>query len=152
VYWGGANAVSWATNNGWYIDFPVTGERSSPDPSLGLGPLVFTAKPQTTSTDPCGAGAVNNATSYVLLPQATTPRVRGQRRQQRDRYLAGVWAFHAPVLVKLADGSVRALIRRPHLPRPPAPTMGATVNLKAPITQTLIGNVRRVSWRELNGM
>jgi type IV pilus assembly protein PilY1 len=35
------NNVNWASSNGWYIDFPNTGERVNIDPQLALGTLLI---------------------------------------------------------------------------------------------------------------
>jgi type IV pilus assembly protein PilY1 len=49
-----ANAVNWATKNGWYLDLPTSGERLVVDPVLRFGRAVFvTLIP---NPDPCSSG------------------------------------------------------------------------------------------------
>jgi type IV pilus assembly protein PilY1 len=152
VYTSSNNTVNWTTNNGWFIDFPNSGERSVTDPSLGLGTLAFTTiKPIVTTSDPCGSGAVNNAQSYLYyLNYLTGAAVTGANSVIGISLGAGLAT--RPVLVKMADGSVRALIRQASGALGSGTDMGFTNNFTAPITPSIAGTVRRVSWRELNGM
>lgn len=49
-----ANAIDWTTNDGWYIDMPVAGERVINDAALTRGRVVFPSlRLETQSTDPC---------------------------------------------------------------------------------------------------
>jgi type IV pilus assembly protein PilY1 len=49
-----SNAVDWATNKGWFVDLPQSGERVNVDPSLQVGTLIISSNVPTTSS--CNAG------------------------------------------------------------------------------------------------
>ena len=95
-------AVDWSVKNGWWVDFPATGERANTDPQIELGTLGFTTNvptssacvdgysfrwflnyktgaPITTSTDPSNAvvaiksaSAMSNGVVNVVLPDGAS--------------------------------------------------------------------------------
>lgn len=142
------NAVNWSSNNGWFMDFVVGGERSSTDPALGLGSLVFTTiKPNTTSADPCGEGAGDNSGSNVyMLDYLSGASLPGQSNV--GGISLGLGIATRPVLIKDQDGSVRALIRQPG--GTTGTDQGRTTVIKVK-TKGGASGLRRISWRELNG-
>lgn len=143
-----SNAVNWNTNNGWFLDFVVGGERASTDPSLGLGTLVFTTiKPNVISADPCGGGGTDTSSSNVyFLDYLTGSALPGQNNVVG--LSLGLGVATRPVLVKQADGTVQALIRQPG--GTTGTDQGRTTVLKVK-TKGGSGGMRRVSWRELSG-
>ena len=141
-----SNAVDWTVNNGWYIDFLTGGERSSTDPTLGLGSLLFTTiRPQTSSVNACGAPG-NPASFLYVLNYLTGAAVVGANTVTGVSLGAGL--VTRPVLIELADGSVRALIRSANAVAT-GTDMGATSILSPTINAPSSANLRRVSWREL---
>ncbi|MEP7155318.1 MAG: PilC/PilY family type IV pilus protein [Betaproteobacteria bacterium] len=54
------NAVDWATNKGWFVDLPQSGERVNVDPTLQVGTLIVSTNvPSTTSCTAGGFGYLN---------------------------------------------------------------------------------------------
>jgi len=47
------NAIDWESQRGWFMDLPETGERSTSNPQLNSGRLIFVTNTPTTSTDQC---------------------------------------------------------------------------------------------------
>jgi len=116
---------------GWYIDFPVAGERVSTDPQLALGALVFT------SNVPSLENCVPGGSSYFnVLDYRTGGKIEGT---SWSSVFLGQALASRPVLMRLGSGEVIVVIRMSDTttrtePLPPPPAMPA---------------VRRVSWREL---
>lgn len=55
-----SNSVDWATDRGWFIDFPENGERQHVDGQLALGTLIVpTTVPSNTVCEPGGHGWLN---------------------------------------------------------------------------------------------
>lgn len=50
--------VDWDVKDGWYVDFPNSGERSVTDPVLALGTITLTTNIPTTA-DPCSGGGIS---------------------------------------------------------------------------------------------
>ncbi len=83
------NTVDWATQKGWYVDLPNSGERVNVDPSLQVGTLVVASN--IPSTDPCTAGgygylnqfdfktgkAVETAANLAVSQKITTSQIAG---------------------------------------------------------------------------
>ncbi|MBK7472044.1 MAG: hypothetical protein IPI73_16990 [Betaproteobacteria bacterium] len=143
------NAVDWATNNGWYVDFLTGGERSTTNPSLQLGTLLFTTiTPLASSANACGDENGTAASFLYALDFATGGALQGSAGAVSGISLGSGLAT-APVFVKLEDGSVRAIIRvsggpvsgtdMGYTPPPPIP----------PIAPPPTSNLRRITWREL---
>lgn len=157
------SGVNWTTNGGWYVDFLTPGERANTDPALALGTLAFTTNtPNNTSVEPCGEpGADTSAAWFYALdyksggPVTTSDGVVA-------RSLGNVIATR-PVLVRLPDGTVMALIRTSGGSStgggsgggsgtagyfPGSKEDGQTKVLKPPVNPSG-GSSRRVSWREI---
>lgn len=155
-------SVNLSSDNGWFIDFLTAGERSSTDPALGLGSLVFTTiTPQTTSASACGAASTDATSSFVYaLNYLTGASVTGAEGVGGVSLGNGIAT--RPVLVKLPNGTVKMLIRvsgsGSNIPDSTAGGSGtgaatgtdeSTVVITPPIDTTNTGQTRRVSWREL---
>lgn len=155
------NAVDWATKNGWYIDFLTPGERASTDPSLALGTLAFTTiTPNNATATPCGQQSADTTASfYYTLDHWTGGALPGMSGVVATS-LGNVIATR-PVLIRLPDGSVLALIRVSGGASgggasgsgasgyyPGGKDDSATTVKKTPTAPTG-GASRRVSWREL---
>ena len=143
-----SNAVDWSVDNGWYIDFLTGGERSSSDPTLGLGSLLFTTiRPQSSSVSACGApGADTSASFLYVLNYLTGAAVVGANTVTGVSLGSGL--VTRPVMIELSDGSVRALIRLANN-TPNGTDMGSTTIRTPPINAPSSASLRRVSWREL---
>ncbi|WP_161603769.1 pilus assembly protein [Noviherbaspirillum massiliense] len=142
------NPVDWGINNGWYMDFLVPGERSSSDPSLGLGTLLFTTiTPQSSSMSACGATAANSSGSFVYaLDYLTGGPVEGSSGVVGINL--GSSLVTRPVLIEQADGTVRALIRTSS-GASSGTDLGGTVVITPPVKPSIGSGTRRVSWRVL---
>jgi type IV pilus assembly protein PilY1 len=142
-----SNAVNWTTNNGWYVDFVTGGERSSTDPSLGLGTLLFTTiTPNNASASACGTASTDTSASFVYaLDYLTGGAVTGSGTVSAVSLGSGIAT--RPVLIRQSDGTVRALIRTSG-GAGAGTDMGSTV-VVAPTINPTSSNSRRVSWREL---
>jgi len=154
-------AVNWTTNSGWYVDFLTPGERANTDPALALGTLAFTTNtPNNASVEPCGD--VNPDTSaawFYALDYKTGGPVytsNGVVAQSLGNVIAT-----RPVLIRLPDGTVMALIRTSGSGStggssdggaagyyPGSKEDGQTIVKKPPISPSG-GSSRRVSWREI---
>ena len=138
---GTSNSVDLATKNGWYINFPATGdtpatvEISNTDPSLALGTLTFT-----TNVPNGSACSVGGYSFEYFLDYRTGGSVASS---SYPTLTAGVLLGQAiatrPVVVRLPNGVVVSLVKL-------SDTSTAVRNVPTP------GNVlgaRRVSWHEL---
>jgi type IV pilus assembly protein PilY1 len=128
-----SKTVNFATNAGWFIDLPDSGERANTDPSLAFGTLGFTTNVPNNSA--CTAGGYSYR--YVLdyrtgAPVSTsTTGVSGIR-------LGNALATRG-VFVRLPNNTVVQLTRL---------SDGTTMTTNVPIGAGT-GGVRRISWREL---
>jgi len=129
---GSTNAVNFATQKGWFVDLPGSGERANTDPQLALGTLAIT----TNVLDPsaCTVGG----TSFINYFDYRTGQPISTAYGLASVYLDAALATRV-VLVKFQDGSVRGIVRLSNnstgtLPTPLPPNPTAT---------------RRTSWREL---
>ena len=151
-----SNAVDWTVSNGWYIDFLTGGERSSSDPTLGLGSLLFTTiRPQSSSVSACGAPGTDTSASFLyVLNYLTGGAVVGANTVTGVSLGSGL--VTRPVMIELTDGSVRALIRASTGGSAGSVTAGSTATdlgntlvVTPTVNLSSSGNLRRVSWREL---
>ena len=145
---GSKNTVNWDTASGFYVDFLTGGERSSTDPTLGLGTLLFTTvTPQVSSVSACGAEGPDTSASYVYaLDYLTGAAVIGANNVVGMSL--GVGMVTRPILVAQSDGTVRALIRA-SMGGGNGVDLGTTLVRTPPVKPPSAGGVRRVSWREL---
>jgi type IV pilus assembly protein PilY1 len=67
------NPINWATDDGWRLDLPESGERSVVDPVLRFGRAVFVTL--TPNADPCSAGGSSwiMEIDYLTGGQVSTP-------------------------------------------------------------------------------
>ena len=125
--------VNLATQNGWYIDLPDSGERANTDPTLALGTLGFTTNIPNTSA--CTAGGY----SYrYLLDYRTGAPVSTSTTGVSAIKLGNAMATRG-VFVRLPNNTVVQLTRM---------STGDTMTTNVPIG-TAGGPTRRISWREL---
>lgn len=105
------NNVDWATKNGWYVDFLTAGERGNTDPSLVQGTLAFTTNtPNQASAQPCGAQAEDTSAAWFYSLNYTNGGPVSGYDNVISISLGNVIATR-PVIVRLPDGTVLALIR-----------------------------------------
>lgn len=133
---GSSLGVNFATNNGWFVDLPVTGERSTTDPQLALGTLAVTTNILNSSA--CSAGGSSYVNFFDYRTGAAISTASGLVSFFLGDPLHPALATR-PVQLRFADGTVRSLIRmsdgtwqEPLTPIPPSPN-----------------GLRRTSWREL---
>ena len=139
------NPVNWATQNGWYVDFPGSGERVNTDPSLGLGTLVFTTNlpvPPATDYDPC----VPDPKGFIYaLDYRTGSSFQGE--------FGGVslpqGSLTRPVLVRMPDGSLRSMTRVSSGMPPSSGGLGGSTDVRSPPVAPRQNTLRRLSWRAL---
>jgi len=128
-----SKTVNFATNNGWYINLPDSGERANTDPVLALGTLGWTSN--VPNTDACTAGgysysyAVNYCTGAPVSTSTT-----GVSSVKLGNALAT-----RGVYVRLPNNTVVQLTRL---------SDGTTMTTDVPIGSG-VAPVRRISWREL---
>jgi type IV pilus assembly protein PilY1 len=116
---------------GWYVDFPVSGERISTDPQLAFGALVFT------SNVPSLENCVPGGSSYFnVLDYRTGGLLEGM---SWSSHFLGKALSSRVVLVRLETGEVKAVIRM-------SDATTHTESVPAPLATPA---VRRMSWREL---
>ncbi len=126
------NAVDFNTHDGWYIDFPVFGERVNTEMRLQLGTLAFNTNTPTVGA--CRPVGVSFAYYLDYRSGAAVEGTDGLAARRLGDYLSA-----SPSIVRLLDGTIRALVRTD------APS---TVSTPVPTAATPL-DTRRVSWREL---
>ncbi|MBK9609064.1 MAG: PQQ-binding-like beta-propeller repeat protein [Betaproteobacteria bacterium] len=140
-------AVDWTTNNGWYVDFLTGGERAATNPALQLGTLLFTTiTPVSNNANACGLSSGTADSFIYALDYATGGAVQGSGGVSGVSLGSGFAT--APIFVKLADGSVTALIRVSD-GAGTGTDLGSTRRWDPPIPPRPQGTLRRISWREL---
>lgn len=147
-----SNPVDWTSNKGWYMDFLGAGERASTDPSLGLGTLLFTTNlPSLTSGNVCGDPSTSGAKSFLYSLNYKTGGAVTNASGVAGVSL-GDGAVTRPVMILMADGTVRALTRVSNglsSGDSNSTDQGQTVITTPPIDKGAGSGLRRVSWREL---
>lgn len=147
-----SNPVDWTSNKGWYMDFLGAGERASTDPSLGLGTLLFTTNlPSLTSGSVCGDPSTSGAKSFLYSLNYKTGGAVTNASGVAGVSL-GDGAVTRPVMILMADGTVRALTRVSNglsSGDSNSTDQGQTVITTPPIDKGAGSGLRRVSWREL---
>lgn len=155
------NPVNLATDNGWYVDFPDTGERSTTDPMLVLGTLAFTTSiPNTSGCAVGGYGfiyflnAKTGASVYASIVSTsssgtgtsggtgTTGTGTGTGTVTKENIVGYQLGNAIPTrvqIVRLPDGTFIAQVM---LSNGTIITLPANINIGG-------GATRRVSWREL---
>ncbi len=128
-----SNTVNFATNNGWYVNLPDSGERANTDPNLALGTLGFTTNVPNTSA--CTAGGYSYR--YVLDYRTGAP-VSTSTTGVSAIKLGNALSTRG-VFVRLPNNTVVQLTRL---------SDGTTMTTNVPIGAG-VAPVRRVSWREL---
>lgn len=127
------NTMNFATNSGWYIDLPDSGERASTDPTLKLGTLGFTTNVPSVSS--CTVGGY----SYTyFFDYRTGAPVSTSTTNVLSVKLGNALATR-PVYVRLPNNTVVQLIRL---------SDGTTMTTNVPIGAGSVAT-RRVSRREL---
>jgi len=128
-----SNAVDWATNKGWYVDLPDSGERANVDPALQLGTLIVPSN--VPSTDTCTAGGY----SWVnYLDYKSGSYVTGATANMTSTKIGSALVVGINVM-QLPGGSVKTNITTNDNQR---------LTQETPVSPPSITG-RRVSWREL---
>ncbi|MFT3963859.1 pilus assembly protein [Propionivibrio sp.] len=125
------NAVDWASNIGWFLDLPDSGERANTDPTLALGTLVFTTNIPNSSA--CTIGGE----SWIYYLDYTSGSYVGETTYVGQK-LGNELSTRAELVI-LPSGSVVSLTRL---------SGGSTVTSSVPVSSGS-GSVRRILWREL---
>jgi len=135
-----SNAVSFSTNNGWYVNFAGSGERDNTDPSLALGTVIFNTNiPSSTA---CTAGG----TSYAYFLNYLTGGALSSAGNVVGVSQGNVLTTNASVFETSSGGagstagSIRALECHSN----------GTCGVLTPPQPPSSSNTRRVSWRETN--
>ena len=132
------NTVSFAQDNGWFIDFPDTGERASSastDPQLIWGTLLFTTSiPSATA---CTAGG-SSVMYYVNYADGGAIAISGSTNTVVGRASGNAFASR-PTVVRLPNGQFRSLVTQ---------SDNTQVNTPMPLGMSDL-SVRRISWHEL---
>jgi type IV pilus assembly protein PilY1 len=128
-----SNVVNFASDNGWFLDLPDSGERANTDPTLGLGTLGFT-----TNVPNSSACTVGGYSYRYFLDYRTGAAVSTSTTKVVAAKLGNALATR-PVYVRLPNNTIVELTRL---------SDGTTVTSNVPIGNAA-GATRRVSWREL---
>lgn len=128
--------VNFAINNGWFVDLPLVGERSTTDPQLTLGTLAVTTNILNPSA--CSAGGSSYVNFFDYRTGSAVSTAGGLVSVFLGDPLHPALATRSAPL-RFADGTLRSYIRMSDgsLQNPLEPT--------ADVARTL----RRTSWREL---
>lgn len=127
--------VDYTSKWGWYVDLPCTGERINTAPVLAQGVLYFTSN--IPNNDPCSPGgsswsnALDAKDGYDATPLNSSTKVASE-------FLGNVLASR-PILIQLADGSVKVLIR----------TSDANTVTKTGKNPGASNTLRRQTWKEI---
>ncbi|NMQ27460.1 hypothetical protein E4Q23_06630 [Candidatus Accumulibacter phosphatis] len=125
-------AVDFNSNDGWYVDFPVLGERINTDLRLQLGTLAFN-----TNTPTTGACVPVGVSYAYFLDYRSGGAVEGTDGLVGTKL--GDFLSTSPSVIRLEDGTIRELIRT---------DTPDTISAPVPTAPTPL-DTRRVSWREL---
>lgn len=126
------HAVDYASKNGWYIDFPIAGERANVDPSLVLGTLTVNTNVPDSSA--CSIGGYSYINYFDYCSGGAVPTANDIISVKLGEALAT-----RPVVLALPNKTLVSLTRLAD---------GTTVVKKQP-PPNISGTLRRVSWREL---
>ncbi len=99
------NPVDYATQNGWYIDFPTTGERVNTDPTIALGALIFT------TNIPSGVVCQPGGSSWEYFINLKTGGLVDYSTVGYSGVFLGNALASRPVLIQLPSGKVVSLVR-----------------------------------------
>lgn len=124
--------VDYASKNGWYIDFPIAGERANVDPSLVLGTLTVNTNVPDSSA--CSIGGYSYINYFDYCSGGAVPTANDIISVKLGEALAT-----RPVVLALPNKTLVSLTRLAD---------GTTVVKKQP-PPNISGTLRRVSWREL---
>ena len=128
-----SNAVDWATNKGWYVDLPDTGERVNVDPVLQLGTLIVPSN--VPSGDTCtagGSGWIN------FLDYKSGSYVAGATANMSSTKIGASLVVGVNV-VQLPGGAVKTIVTTAD---------NQQLTQETPVSPPSVSG-QRVSWREL---
>ncbi len=129
---GTSNSVNLATNGGWYVDLPVSSERSTSDPQLALGTLVVTTNIVESST--CTAGGYSFINFFDYRSGAPISTAEGVASA-----LLGNALSTRPTVVRLPSGKIISITR----------LFDDSTSVRQVPVPPGAGATRRLSWREL---
>jgi type IV pilus assembly protein PilY1 len=141
---GSNNPVSFSTQNGWYINFPDSGERDNTDPILALGTLGFTTNTPSTA-NACSVGGYSyswflNYSTGAAVSTSTTGVISVELGSHNSGGGINSSAFgNSPTYYTLPNGTVMELTT--------LSSGGSSLN--QPPVSGGGGSTRRTSWREL---
>jgi len=127
-----SNAVNFATDDGWYVDFPDTGERGNTDPALALGTLAIVTN--VPNANACTAGGFSFEYFFDYRTGSAISTSNGIVGVFLGNYLST-----RAVLIKLPNNTVVGITRG---------SDNSTDATNVPIG-SVPGATRRISWREL---
>ena len=129
---GTGNTVNLASDSGWFVDLPVTSERSTNDPQLALGTLVVTTNVVETSA--CTAGGYSYINFFDYRSGAPVSTADGVVSALLGNALAT-----RPTVVRLPSGKIISITR----------LFDDTTAVRQVPVPPGAGTTRRLSWREL---
>lgn len=129
---GSGNNVNLAVNGGWFVDLPVTSERSTNDPQLALGTLVVTTNVVESSA--CTAGGFSYINFFDYRSGAPVSTANGVASALLGNALAT-----RPTVVRLPSGKIISITR----------LFDDTTTVRQVPVPPVTGVTRRLSWREL---
>lgn len=143
------NAVNWDSKGGWFVDFPIPGERLFTDPSLGIGTLVFTTNIPTTA-DPCSGGGLSwlYELDWKNGGCINTSDKTASGACIASEFLANEFATR-PVPVQLPNGKVVELIQINTGDLDSGPNESISSVVVQPLKKEMQFLGRRAGWREI---
>jgi type IV pilus assembly protein PilY1 len=133
------NVVNLASDNGWYLNYPDSGERDNTDPTLGLATLAFNTNVPSDSSCVIGGFSFRYFVNFCTgAPIGAVGTGTGATSGVVSVRLGNALATR-PVLVRLPSNAIVELTRL---------SDGTTVTSDVPIGPG-VALTRRVSWREL---
>ncbi len=129
---GTSSGVNLSTNAGWFVDLPVTSERSTSDPQLALGTLVVTTNVVESST--CTAGGYSFINFFDYRSGAPVSTANGVVSALLGNALAT-----RPTVVRLPSGKIVSITR----------LFDDSTSVRQVPVPPGTGATRRLSWREL---
>ncbi len=143
------NAVARAnylqTQDGWYLDLPLTGERANTNPTLNFGVLSFTSN--IPDDEPCNIYGGTSWLNYVDYRDGGGVSLSTGATSATRELLGSFIATRITVLVT-AQGNAVAVGVKSGVPGG-APGSGAPANLAFDKTLPKAGTTGRVMWRQL---
>ena len=133
-----ANAVNFATENGWFFDLVTTSERANTDLAIGLGALVINTNVPSVEACEVGGSSYQYDLNYLTGSAIGATSSSSLANRVVGKQLANQLAS-SPILLVTASGKLVAL----------SGLAGGGISIKLPTMPPGASISRRTAWREL---